>query len=184
MMKQSLSDLSLGIKENIEPSESRLGSRFDNFGSTSKSRILIMTREEGERDVDLKLVIKAFQEQFKALNGKLDDLQPIPKYRSPTSRHNDEEEEEEYSDGRYNENEWRRKGEPRRDNYSSNIKMTIPTFEGKNDPKLYLEWERKVKHVFNYHNYSEEKKKWRNAHLYVGRYEVYHEKKICTKSLP
>ncbi|RDX76307.1 hypothetical protein CR513_43721, partial [Mucuna pruriens] len=130
-----------------------------------------MTREEGERDVDLKLVIKVFQEQFKALNAKLDDLQPIPKYRSPTSQHNKEEEEdsdsasklvskvfnmfsnplyeheeEKYSDGRYNENERRRRGEPRNDNYLGNIKMTIPAFQGKNDPEVYLEWERKVEH--------------------------------------
>ncbi|RDY03094.1 hypothetical protein CR513_13367, partial [Mucuna pruriens] len=33
----------------------------------------------------------AFQEQLKALNAKLDDLQPITRYRSPSSRHNDEE---------------------------------------------------------------------------------------------
>ncbi|RDX72865.1 hypothetical protein CR513_47593, partial [Mucuna pruriens] len=94
-----------------------------------------MRREEGEWDVDLKLFIK------------LDNLQPIPKYRSSTSQHNVEEEEKEYSNGRYNENEWRRKGEPGRDNYLDNIKMTIPTFQGKNDPELYLEWERKVQHV-------------------------------------
>ncbi|RDX72048.1 hypothetical protein CR513_48528, partial [Mucuna pruriens] len=139
---------------------SRLGSSFlfDNFGFTDRS-ILIMTREEGERDVDLKLVIKAFQEQFKALNAKMDDLQPILRYRSPTNRHNDDEEEdfgsasksvskvftifsnplyeheeEEYLDGRHNENERRRRGEPRRDNFSSNIKMSIPAFHGKNDP--------------------------------------------------
>ncbi|KAJ4708849.1 Mutant gag-pol polyprotein [Melia azedarach] len=36
--------------------------------------------------------------------------------------------------------------------------MKIPTFQGKNDPELYLEWERKVEHVFDSHNYSEEKK--------------------------
>ncbi|RDX93950.1 hypothetical protein CR513_23724, partial [Mucuna pruriens] len=36
--------------------------------------------------------------------------------------------------------------------------MTIPTFQGKNDPELYLEWERKVEHVFDCHNYSKEKK--------------------------
>ncbi|RDX73702.1 hypothetical protein CR513_46657, partial [Mucuna pruriens] len=36
--------------------------------------------------------------------------------------------------------------------------MTIPTFQGKNDLELYLEWERKVEHVFDCHNYSEEKK--------------------------
>ena len=35
--------------------------------------------------------------------------------------------------------------------------MTISTFQGKNDPELYLEWERMVEHVFDYHNYSEEK---------------------------
>ncbi|RDX63595.1 hypothetical protein CR513_57956, partial [Mucuna pruriens] len=111
-----------------------------------------MIREEGERDVDIKLFIKAFQEQFKVLNVKLDDLQHIPRYRSPTSQHNDEEEEEEYSNGRYNENEWRRKGEPRCDIYLGNIKMTIPAFQGKNDHEL------KVEHVFDFHNYSEEKK--------------------------
>ena len=33
--------------------------------------------------------------------------------------------------------------------------MIIPTFQGKNDPKLYLEWERKVERVFD--NSSEEK---------------------------
>ncbi|RDY10236.1 hypothetical protein CR513_05281, partial [Mucuna pruriens] len=36
--------------------------------------------------------------------------------------------------------------------------MTIPTFQGKNDLELYLEWERKVEHVFDCHNYLEEKK--------------------------
>ncbi|RDX68431.1 hypothetical protein CR513_52584, partial [Mucuna pruriens] len=144
----------------------RLLSRRSNFkivsfgirASALEISILIMTREEGERDVDLKLFIKVFQEQFKAVNAKLDDLQPIPRYRSPTSQHNDEEEEEEYSNGRYNENERRRRGEPRCDNYSGNIKMIIRVFQGKNDPELYLEWERKVEHVFDCHNYSEEKK--------------------------
>ncbi|RDX98136.1 Retrovirus-related Pol polyprotein, partial [Mucuna pruriens] len=68
------------------------------------------------------------------------------------------EEEEEHLDGRYNENEWRRKGEPRRDNYLGNINMTIPSFQGKNDLELYLEWKRKVEHVFDCHNYLKEKK--------------------------
>ncbi|RDY10238.1 hypothetical protein CR513_05275, partial [Mucuna pruriens] len=82
----------------------------------------------------------------------------MPRHRNPTSQHNDEEEEEEYSDGRYNENDRRREGEPRCDNSLGDIKMTIPTFQGRNDPEVYLEWERKVEHVFDYHNYSEEKK--------------------------
>ena len=36
--------------------------------------------------------------------------------------------------------------------------MTIPTFQGKNDPEQYLQWERKVEHVFDCHNYSHEEK--------------------------
>ncbi|KAI4320605.1 hypothetical protein MLD38_034066 [Melastoma candidum] len=38
------------------------------------------------------------------------------------------------------------------------IKLTIPPFQGKNDPDKYIEWERKVELVFDCHNYSEEKK--------------------------
>ncbi|KAL4599034.1 hypothetical protein ACB092_11G097600 [Castanea dentata] len=40
-----------------------------------------------------------------------------------------------------------------------NIKMKILTFQGKNDPEAYLEWEKKVELIFECHNYSEEKKK-------------------------
>ncbi len=36
--------------------------------------------------------------------------------------------------------------------------MKIPQFQGKNDPELYLEWEKKVEHIFECHNYSMEKK--------------------------
>ena len=38
------------------------------------------------------------------------------------------------------------------------IKMKIPSFQGKNNPDAYLEWERKVELIFECHNYSEEKK--------------------------
>ncbi|GKV11001.1 hypothetical protein SLEP1_g22290 [Rubroshorea leprosula] len=38
------------------------------------------------------------------------------------------------------------------------IKMKIPPFQGKNDPDVYLEWEKKVELVFDCHNYSKEKK--------------------------
>ncbi|GKV11623.1 hypothetical protein SLEP1_g22864 [Rubroshorea leprosula] len=39
------------------------------------------------------------------------------------------------------------------------IKMKIPPFQGKNDPDVYLEWEKKVELVFDCHNYSEKKVK-------------------------
>ncbi|GKV07038.1 hypothetical protein SLEP1_g18849 [Rubroshorea leprosula] len=46
----------------------------------------------------------------------------------------------------------------RQDHDLGSIKMKIPPFQGKNDPYVYLEWEKKVELVFDYHNYSEEKK--------------------------
>ncbi|KAL4383885.1 hypothetical protein GQ457_15G019350 [Hibiscus cannabinus] len=44
------------------------------------------------------------------------------------------------------------------DDYISNIQVSIPTFQGKNDPRAYLDWERKLELVFKCHNYSEQKK--------------------------
>ena len=38
------------------------------------------------------------------------------------------------------------------------IKMKIPSFQGRNDPDMYLEWQRKVDLIFEFYNYSEEKK--------------------------
>ncbi|GKV49074.1 hypothetical protein SLEP1_g55845 [Rubroshorea leprosula] len=46
----------------------------------------------------------------------------------------------------------------RQDHDLGSIKMKIPLFQGKNDPDVYLEWEKKVELVFDCHNYSEEKK--------------------------
>ena len=44
------------------------------------------------------------------------------------------------------------------DNNLRNIKMKIQSFQGKNDPEAYLEWERKVELVFDCINYSKNKK--------------------------
>jgi hypothetical protein len=38
------------------------------------------------------------------------------------------------------------------------FKIKIPTFQGRNDPEAYLEWEKKTELTFACHNYSEEKK--------------------------
>ena len=43
------------------------------------------------------------------------------------------------------------------DNLGS-IKMKISSFQCKNDPKAYLEWEKKVQLVFDFHNYLVHKK--------------------------
>lgn len=38
------------------------------------------------------------------------------------------------------------------------IKVKIPSFQGKNDPEAYLEWELQVEQIFSCHNYSKLKK--------------------------
>ena len=38
------------------------------------------------------------------------------------------------------------------------IKLKIPSFQGKNDPEAYLEWEKKVDWILDCHSYSEAKK--------------------------
>jgi len=121
--------------------------------NTYFAAILITSGGEEENEVDMKLFVKVVNQQFQALNLRLDSLQSPRK--SGSQRHPSSEEEE-YSDGRSNDR--RRRVGSRRDSHLGSIKMMIPAFKGKNDPELYLEWERKVEHVFDCHNYSDEKK--------------------------
>ena len=115
-----------------------------------------MSGGEGRKqEVDMNLWMKAVTEQFQLLNARLDDLQSENKPKS-TRRHMVEEEDEfdwEEVSSRRNKGD-----DSRRDGDLSSIKMKIPPFQGKNDPETYLEWERKVEHVFDCHSYSEEKK--------------------------
>ena len=75
--------------------------------------------------------------------------------------------EEEYDGGDFEDekgydsifsNRRHREDRNREDNTLGNIKMKIPSFQGKNDPEAYLEWERKVELVFDCHHYYENKK--------------------------
>ncbi|KAL4333051.1 hypothetical protein GQ457_07G005030 [Hibiscus cannabinus] len=51
-----------------------------------------------------------------------------------------------------------RRNVARLDDSFANIKMNIPPFHGKTDPEAYLEWEKKIEHIFECHDYSERKK--------------------------
>ncbi|KAJ9556733.1 hypothetical protein OSB04_011347 [Centaurea solstitialis] len=44
------------------------------------------------------------------------------------------------------------------DNNLSSIKMKVPSFQGKSDPKAYLDWETKMEFIFACHEYSNRKK--------------------------
>uniref|UniRef100_A0A2N9IDV6 CCHC-type domain-containing protein n=1 Tax=Fagus sylvatica TaxID=28930 RepID=A0A2N9IDV6_FAGSY len=54
--------------------------------------------------------------------------------------------------------EWNPGGRDGVDRSLGSIKMKIPSFQGRTDPEVYLEWEKKIDLVFDCHNYSEEKK--------------------------
>src|SRR3954471_13138901 len=47
----------------------------------------------------------------------------------------------------------RRMGRPREERLRG-IKIKVPTFQGKNDPEAYLEWETKIKQIFACNTYS------------------------------
>ncbi|XP_045821849.1 uncharacterized protein LOC123914712 [Trifolium pratense] len=106
-----------------------------------------------DNEFDLKSFAAAVTQQLQALNTRMDSFQQSSR---TNSRRHPSSEEDEYSDRRSNER--RQRAESRRDSHVGSVKMTIPSFKGKNDPELYLEWERKIEHVFDCHNYSEEKK--------------------------
>uniref|UniRef100_A0A2N9FTV9 CCHC-type domain-containing protein n=1 Tax=Fagus sylvatica TaxID=28930 RepID=A0A2N9FTV9_FAGSY len=54
--------------------------------------------------------------------------------------------------------EWNPGGRDGVDRSLGSIKMKIPSFQGRTNPEVYLEWEKKIDLVFDCHNYSEEKK--------------------------
>jgi len=52
------------------------------------------------------------------------------------------------------------RGRPRRQNYNppNGLKLKIPPFRGSSSPEEYLEWIQKVEKVFEWYEYSEERK--------------------------
>ena len=80
--------------------------------NTILAAILLMSGKEG---IDLKLFVKVVNEQFQALNLRLDSLQSPFRSRSRRQSTSEEEEEEQYSDTRSHGR--RRRGEPRRNNH-------------------------------------------------------------------
>ncbi|KAK4411830.1 hypothetical protein Sango_0256000 [Sesamum angolense] len=68
---------------------------------------------------------------------------------------------EEYEDIRPRKVNWLR-DRPRRpreeDVGLGGVKITIPSFKGKSDLEVYLEWEMRVEQIFSWHNHLESKK--------------------------
>ena len=116
-----------------------------------------MTSEGDKVGIDLKAFVEAVQGEFRRLNARFDDLTSPSKPKSSRRRLVEEGDDEE-SEGSADSSRKGRRGERRQENHVGSIKMKIPSFQGKSDPDLYMEWERRVEHVFDCHSYPEEKK--------------------------
>ena len=86
----------------------------------------------------MKVFIRAANEQFRLLNVKLDGLQSFSNPKSNRRLMFEEEEEADSDLEKFSSNRSKRVGS-KGDNNLGSIKMKIPTFQGKNNPELYLE---------------------------------------------
>ncbi|KAK4601729.1 hypothetical protein RGQ29_011031 [Quercus rubra] len=132
-------------------------------------------REGGEES---SLMLQAMQQQFECMNVVFNDIRDQMDRQERRARlddsndyHEDEFEDEDDQASLNNEGRFAPRGERRGRGFRrdprwqdgtnrnlGNIKMKIPSFQGKNDPEVYLEWEKEVEFIFECHNYSKEKK--------------------------
>jgi len=68
--------------------------------------------------------------------------------------------EDDHNGDRRRQDRRRRRGheDEHRDDRIEGVKIQIPSFKGKSDPKAYLEWEMKIEQLFACYNYTKEKK--------------------------
>ena len=98
-----------------------------------------MSSEGDSVEPDLKMFMKAIQEQFKVLNMRLDNLESPSKSKLARKITYEEEGGEDSEHDEVSSSKGKR-GAQKHDSNLGNIKMKIPAFQGKNDPELYLEW--------------------------------------------
>ncbi|XP_042404734.1 uncharacterized protein LOC121994921 [Zingiber officinale] len=157
------------------------GGRVDpsDGGGVDQTIIMRAMQQQFER---MNVVFNEIRDRLDRPEDQLEQLQqePLPRHRRPDQRPHftPNVPDDDYDDGASNEvvsnATWRRARairpeRPRHvqrqhrerevvDRNIGTIKLSIPPFQGKNNPDVYIEWERKVELVFDCHNYSEEKK--------------------------
>lgn len=153
-------------------------------GSGSEQQDLVFTLKAMQQQFErMQIMFGDFRDRMERQDQRIDEMQRRQPVQAPTARRQNHQppipldvEDEEYEEdedvasvasvGRVRgpRNERRRhdrreyRGKDGVDRNIGSIKMKIPPFQGKNDPDIYIEWERKVQLVFYCHNYSEEKK--------------------------
>uniref|UniRef100_A0A2N9GCG2 Retrotransposon gag domain-containing protein n=1 Tax=Fagus sylvatica TaxID=28930 RepID=A0A2N9GCG2_FAGSY len=112
-------------------------------------------------------VLQAMQQQFEQLNFVLGEVRDWMDHQETAIRNlqggrdrrrRERRVENEYENEGDGEDEEDLASEVGSDRSLGSIKMKIPSFQGRTDPEVYLEWEKKIDLVFDCHNYSEEKK--------------------------
>ncbi|KAL4297521.1 hypothetical protein GQ457_12G014540 [Hibiscus cannabinus] len=96
---------------------------------------------------------KSFREELEPIHDRLERLE------GSQTNTPEEDHAENGSDQTPNQRQNPRQGRVQQvDDNLTNIKIAIPSFQGRTDPDAYLAWESKVEHVFECYNYSEQKK--------------------------
>ncbi|KAL4386537.1 hypothetical protein GQ457_09G017690 [Hibiscus cannabinus] len=96
---------------------------------------------------------KSFREELEPIHDRLERLE------GSQNNATEEDHAENGSDQTPNQRQNPRQGRIQQvDDNLINIKIAIPSFQGRTDPDAYLAWESKVEHIFECYNYSEQKK--------------------------
>ncbi|XP_071917061.1 uncharacterized protein [Coffea arabica] len=114
---------------------------------------------------DLKLVmdamtdklLKIMKQELEPLHERMDSLEHSQtnsksrRHKAPTRDYESSNSEEEYGS-----RTWRNKHHKAGVDPIKGVKMQLPTFQGKSDPDVYLEWEKRVELIFDCNDYTEE----------------------------
>nr|XP_027062823.1 uncharacterized protein LOC113689219 [Coffea arabica] len=114
---------------------------------------------------DIKLVmdamtdklLKIMKQELEPLHERMDSLEHSQtnsksrRHKAPTRDYESSNSEEEYGS-----RTWRNKHRKAGVDPIKGVKMQLPTFQGKSDPDVYLEWEKRVELIFDCNDYTEE----------------------------
>ncbi|KAF1868007.1 hypothetical protein Lal_00043697 [Lupinus albus] len=94
--------------------------------------------------------------RFKALQRRIDQIRIEGESRDHEHREKRRRRRERHDDGDPRAED--HGGMRREETHVESVKVKVPQFVGLNNPEAYLKWELRIEQLFEYHNYSKEKK--------------------------